>query len=220
MIFGQRMCVLNNEIYSHERTARDEAQGCNEDLSRYSCTVGTLKFSVLCWHFSAPGKKSTTGVVTRDRKSRWEGSDVEQVLKIKQPAGSADWKATGRGTRFAWVRTVTKHCEKCSASRFGAAHSAVTLTEEQPPLRCPQPRNVVPRSLQCDGTVHSWPQHSERLYEIIQHKFLALGEKIGDGTPTPNNTPTRKAQQTFPPWFCQVVSVLKQMLLTPPQTKT
>lgn len=96
-----------------------------------------LKFSVLCWHFSAPGKNSTTGTVTRDHKNLWESSSVEQVLKIKQPTGSVDWKATGRGVRFAYVRTATKCCEKHSASRFGAAGSALALTEErQQPLQC------------------------------------------------------------------------------------
>lgn len=68
MILGQKMHAVNNEMYSQERTNWAEAQWYNKDLYRYSCTVGVLKFSVLCWHFWTPGKNSITGVVTESCK--------------------------------------------------------------------------------------------------------------------------------------------------------
>lgn len=90
-----------------------------------------IKFSVLCWHFSAPGKNSTTGLVPGMAEP---GRKFQPCTGIKNKTAHWEWglKTAGRGMRFVCVRTASKCCEKPWGSRSGAAHAGTARAQNPP----------------------------------------------------------------------------------------
>lgn len=138
---------------------------------------------MLCWHFSAAGKNSSTGVVPGMAEP---GRKFQPCTGIKNKTAHWEWGLKTTGEEWA---CVCENSHQMLGKLWGSSSGAAQAGTEGP-----GPRGAVGAQAQLPA--------QPGLQHFVQQQLLALRETIRDPTAAPDTAPARAAQtpptKTFP----------------------